>query len=211
LHKVAGLIYDHVPDHPESKLFWSLLMLQVFAAIGVSDGRANPERILKTLESSLSSTEYIGSVVPVAANIYPQGVAVASHLYPRLETARHKVATIWSDDSRDGLRLEGKKIVTITKPIRDALVLDDLYHSRDHFGAVVKRGTGHTHNKTRLERSLEQVNLKLHEVTSVGGIYRGVFRLGQTLGDKQVLEKGEQFRLSSSFLIKTVEPGIFTF
>jgi exonuclease VII small subunit len=211
LHKVANLISDYVPEHPESKLFWSLLMLQVFSGIGVADGRANPERILTTLETALSRIEYLNSVVPVAANLYPQGLAVASHLYPRLESARGKVATVWSDDARDGLRLEGKKMITITKPIRDALILDDLYHTSEHLGAVIRRGTGHTYNKTRLERSLEGAKLKLHEITSVGGIYRGVYRLGRTLQDQQTLNSSETLRQSSQFLTKHVAPQRFTF
>ncbi len=210
-HKVASLISEHEPDHPESRFFWSLLLAQVFSAIGDADGRANPERILKVLEASLARIEYLGSVVPVAANIYPQGLAMATYLLPRLEPSRGRVATVWSDDVRDGLRLNGKKIVTITKPVREAMVLDDLYRSRERFSDVTSYKTGHTENKLRLERSLEKVNLNLHEITTIGGVYRGVFRLGKTLEDKTIVRRSEELRLSSSFLSQQVTPQEFQF
>jgi hypothetical protein len=211
INLVAHAITDHEPEGSISKLLWSLLMLQLFNAVGEANGRANPERIYKAIEQAILQTEHLGSVVPVAAQIYPSGLAIASYLFPRLEAVRDKVATVWSDDTRDGLHLHGKKIVTITKPVREALILDDLHRTREHFEAVTRRRTGHTQNKVRLERSLGKVNLKLHEITTVGGVYRGLLRLGRDLGDSKVLQASETLRTSSSFLKENVYPELFTF
>jgi hypothetical protein len=211
INLVATTISDHEPEGSISKLLWSLLMLQVFNTMGDASGRTNPERIYKTIEHSIATIEHLGSVVPVAANIYPQGLAIASYIFPRLDVARDKVATVWSDNSRDGLRLGGKKIVTITKPVREALVLDDLFRTKEHFEFVTKDATGHTQNKVRLERSLAKVNLRLHEITTVGGVYRGLLRLGRSLNDGKLLQASETLRMSSHFLVQHVDPESFTF
>ena len=196
----SKLLSDDEPEHPTSKLYWALLMLQIFSNMGEASGRANPERICKTLDSALVKIEQVNSVLPVAANVYPLGLAIASKIHNRLANADQKVALLWSEHSRDGLRRDGKKLTTITKPIREALLLDEVYGTREHYASVTHYQTGHAENKARLERSLEQVGLKRWEIATIGGVYRGLLRLGQVLGDRAILETSEHVLQSSSFL-----------
>jgi exonuclease VII small subunit len=200
LSLVAEHITNHEPDYPESKFYWSLLMLQIFGYIGNGNGRANPERIYKTLESAINNIEQFKGFLPVAARMYPLGLSIASKLHSRLYNADKKVALLWSEHSRDGIRRNNKKLVTITKPIREALVLDEVYGTHEHYEAATHYQTGHAENKARLERSLKEVDLKRYEIATIGGVYRGLLRLGKTLDDKSILKQSQEVLESSVFL-----------
>jgi exonuclease VII small subunit len=200
IHVVAGLVGNQEPAYPVSRFYWSLLLLQVFSHMGAGDGHAKPERIFKTLLRSLNDIDQVDSVLPVAANVYPLGLSLAAHLHPKLAAASQKVATVWCDDKHDGLRREGKKVSIITKPVREAIVLDDLYATRDNLIGVLGTKTGHRENRARFERSLEQVHLERHHITSVGGVYRGLLRLSTTLCDTSLLRESEALRDTSPFL-----------
>ncbi len=197
---VAEQITNYKPEHPTSRLYWALLMLQVFSYIGSSGGRANPERIYKILDSALSEIEQVRSVIPVAANIYPLGLSIASKFHPHLSDSDKKVALLWSEHGRDGLRRNGKKLVTITRPVREALILDEVYGTQEHYAAAIHYQTGHAENKARLERSLNEVGLKRYEIATIGGMYRGLLRLGKELDDRSILKQSEAVFESSSFL-----------
>jgi exonuclease VII small subunit len=207
----SKLITNHEPSHPTSKLYWALLMLQVFSHMGEAAGRANPERICKTLDSALAEMPQVDSVIPVSANIYPLGLALASKLHKRLARADLKVALLWSEHNRDGLRRDGKKLITITKPVREALLLDEVYGTSEHYTSAIHYQTGHAENKARLERSLEHVGLKRWEIATIGGVYRGLVRLGQALNDQAILETSEQILQSSSFLRENLVPNALNF
>jgi hypothetical protein len=200
ISSVAERISNYEPVHPTSKLYWALLMLQVFSQIGNGNGRTSPDRIYKTLEKALSAISQVKSVIPVAANIYPLGLSIASKFHPHLRNADSKVALLRSEHHRDGLWRNGKKIVTITKPVREALILDEVYGTREHYEAAIHYQTGHPENKARLERSLSEVGLKRNEIATIGGMYRGLLRLGKTLNDKSVLKESEKVFESSTFL-----------
>jgi hypothetical protein len=206
IHVVAGLITNQEPHYPVSRFYWSLLLLQVFSHIGAGEGRAEPSRICKILVQAVEDIVQVESVIPVAAQLYPLGLALAAHLHPRLEMAVNKVATVWCRDKHDGLRLGNKKISIITKPVREAIVLDDLYSVHDHLSQVLSTKAtpnpkrGHRENKVRFERSLEQVQLKRHEITSVGGLYRGLLRLGKSLGNASLLERSSLLKDTTPFL-----------
>ena len=77
-----------------------------------------------------------------------------------LNDSDKKVALLWSEHSRDGLRRDGKKLVTITRPVREALILDEVYGTHEHYAAAINYQTGHAENKAGLERSLNEVGLK---------------------------------------------------
>jgi hypothetical protein len=147
----------------------------------------------------------------VAANIYPLGLSIASKFHPDLSNADSKVALLWSEHHRDGLRRDGEKIITITKPVREALILDEVYGTREHYEAAIHYQTGHPENKARLERSLNQVGLKRNEIATIGGMYRGLFRLGKTLDDKSILKQSEIIFESSTFLQEHVVTAALNF
>jgi hypothetical protein len=198
---VAGLITNQVPEDALRKFYWSLLMLQVFCAIGNADGRADPDRIRDVLKQSLVDLgPYLSSVLPVVAHIYPLGLSLAAHLDVRLANASDHVATLWSESERDGLRRGKERLTSVTKPVREALLLDDLNSTREHFHTVTNKRTGHAQNKARLERSLAKAQLKRSEFTTVAGVYRGLVRLAKTLNDESLLQVSESLREGSSFL-----------
>ena len=197
---VAERINNYKPSYPTAKLYWALLMLQVFSYIGNSGGRANPERIYKILDEAIAEIDQLRSVIPVAANIYPLGLSIASKFHSKLNESDKKVALLWSEHTRDGLRRDGKKLVTITRPVREALILDEVYGTQEHYAAAINYQTGHAENKARLERSLNEVGLKRYEFSTVGGMYRGLLRLGKELDDQSILKQSEKVFESSNFL-----------
>jgi hypothetical protein len=201
INVVAGLITNQTPDDALRKFYWSLLMLQVFCAIGSAGGRADPERIRGVLKESLIDLEpYLSSVLPVAAHIYPLGLSLAGYLDPRLDNASDHVATLWSERERDGLRRGKERLAGVTKPVREALLLDDLSNTREHFQTVTNKRTGHAQNKARLERSLAKAQLKRTEITTIAGVYRGLVRLAATLNDEGLLQASNGLKESSGFL-----------
>ena len=190
----ASLVTENLPEHPESKLYWCFLMLQLFSVLGAAKGLSNPERIQKVLKRCVGELDHPTAIAIVVARVYPLGLSLAARLEPRLETAAERVALLCNVNYSDGIHIDGD-VVTVTKPVRSALILDELSASRENFTQVIKRPHGHPTNKARWQRSLEKARLSRSEFVSVGGVYRGLVQLADTLGYEPLQREAQAFAL----------------
>jgi hypothetical protein len=84
IYLVAELVEKYKPEYATAQLFWSLLMIQIFISTHDPDHYLNPKRICPILENSIENIDHLAGVIPLAANLYPQGLTIASHFYPQL-------------------------------------------------------------------------------------------------------------------------------
>lgn len=199
----AELISDTLPEHPESQLLWSLLMLQLFSVIGPAEGRAEPERIVRVLENSLSKVLHLYPSVVVAASLYPLGVSLAAQLNDRIKLVNEHVTTLNHAPSKGGLFKGKEKLATLTKPVREALILDEAYATQEHLKSALKWPTGHPQNKVRFKKALDKAGTKRHEFVTEGGLFRGYYFLGKALGDHKLLDEAQRL-YERSDLLQTV-------
>ena len=209
--KVAEKISEAVPDYYESKLYWSLLMLQTFSIIGNCSGRSHPERIVSVLKEALGEFVHLNLTMTLAAKIYPLGVYMAASLDDRIKPHIYDVMTLQNERHGDGFNLGNKVVSGVTKPVREAIILDELYGTTDNLITVTKKPLGHPQNKSRLEKSMKAVDIGRSNFISVGGLYRGVYCLGKALTEPKIQEEAEHIYQGSTFLKEVVSPHLLNF
>ena len=198
--KAVNLITESMPEDPDSRLYWSLIMLQLFVTIGDAGGRANPERIFQVLQTSLGEVEQIQASAALIANLYPLGLVLASKLEKRLVGPARQVTVLWDKTPRDGLRRDGKKISSVTKPVREALILDEMLATHHHYRDAIRKPGGHWQNKHRFETSLKKAGVSRPELVTVGGVYRGLIRLGKGINQPKLIKEARLLRQQSIHL-----------
>ena len=102
--QTAHTLSESVPEHYESKLYWALLMLQLFSVIGESAGRSQPERISVILSEAVTQVLHLSPTLSAAARIFPLGVVMAGCLDSRIAPHVNEVITLRSEQRGDGLR-----------------------------------------------------------------------------------------------------------
>lgn len=201
LSRAADLITEHIPDHPEAKLFWCFLMLQLFSVMGAAGGRVHPRRVQEVLQRTLSELDHPVGSAAAAAKIYPLGLSLAAAIEPGLAKAVPSRAIIRNDSSRDGIH-KGDERVLVTKQVRHALILDEYHAVSNHFKDVTTRPHGHPTNRTRWEASLAKAQLRRDQLVTVGGLARGFGKLSEALKHPELARRS--FELTQQLNVKPI-------
>ena len=204
--EAARLLNLNIPEHPISRLYWSFLTLQLFAMLGPNRGLANPEKAAEVCLNVLDTSRFFTSHLGLAAHLYPLGILLAAEFDERLLPHTHEAVVLWNETYRDGLHRQGKRLVTVTKPIREAIILDELYARFEHLSKSFTKPLGHPQNRARYQESLTKAKLGRSNFTSVGGLYRGYVYLSDGLSQKATKDKADELYESSSFLQTILKP-----
>lgn len=199
----AHLISDNLSSLPEFQIYWSLLMLQIYAQRGALKGLASPSRIIKVLSQATQFMKplELRTACKFISRHYPLGCAVAAHLDDRFQFLIAEVGVVWADLPRDGIRFGSEKPITISSRVREALLEDGLHATNHHTKAVFRL---HGEYRRRLNHVLDRNELQLTDTTTISAVYRGLDMLSSDLGESSIHEKAQETLANSSYLQKIV-------
>jgi len=182
-------IQGKIPTHPESKLYFALLCLQIYAKTGPLSPETSLKFILELVESALSEIPNLDLLFPLTARIFPLGLAMMSHLNSAFSNARTFVSIVLPEEDGGGIYRKGEKVATLPPLVQDALVTDGLNATVTALEAAFSSKTGFTAHKGRLAKALSTAELEAFELTNVGAIYRGLSFVKQELDYQSLIQE----------------------
>ncbi len=163
-----------LPEHSESKLYYALLSLQLYAKLGPSFSMINLRNTVTLLEEASQEIVNLDLLFPLTARTFPLGLALASHLSERFVPSRTFVSIVINSDEDGGIYRGSEKVASLPPQVREALLNDGLNASDTAFESAISSKTGYTANKTRFTKALKTANRERFEMTNAGAIYRGL-------------------------------------